>query len=53
MKHIREVEEKLSYENRPTIMQEMDNKAKAKAAAGWRIDTPEISDTIYLSFNRN
>ena len=24
----------------------MDHKAKAKAEAGWQIDTPEISDTI-------
>ena len=46
MKHIRHVEEKLSYENRQTIMQEMDDKAKAKAEAGWRIDAPEISNTI-------
>ena len=27
-------------------MQEIDDKAKAKAEAGWRIDAPEISDTI-------
>ena len=27
-------------------MQEMDHKAKAKAEAGWQIDTPEISNTI-------
>ena len=46
MKHITHVEEKLSYENRSTIMQEMDNKTKVKAEAGWRIDAPEISDTI-------
>ena len=46
MKHIIHVEEKLSYENRSTIMQEMNDKAKAKAEAGWRIDAPEISNTI-------
>ena len=46
MKHITHVEEKLSYENRQTIMQEMDDKAKAKAEAGWQIDSPEISTTI-------
>ena len=46
MKHITHVEEKLSYENRSTVMREMDNKAKEKAEAGWRIDAPEISDTI-------
>ena len=45
MKHITHVEEKLSYENRSTIMQEMDNKTKVKAEAGWRIDAPEISNT--------
>ena len=27
-------------------MQEMDDKTQAKAEAGWRIDAPEISDTI-------
>ena len=27
-------------------MQEMDDKAKAKAEAGWRTNVPEISDTI-------
>ena len=46
MKHIRHVEEKLNYENTPTIMQEIDDKAKAKAEAGWRNDVPDISDTI-------
>ena len=46
MKHIRPVEEKLRHENRPTIMQEMDHKAKAKALSGWQIDAPEISNTI-------
>jgi hypothetical protein len=45
-KHISHVEENLKYENRPTIMQEMDHKAKEKAEAGWQIDTPEISNTI-------
>jgi hypothetical protein len=48
MKHIRPVEEKLRHENRPTIMQEMDDKTKSKAEDGWRIDAPEISDTIIL-----
>ena len=46
MKYITHVEEKLNYENRSTIMQKMDNTAKAKAEAGWRIDALEISDTI-------
>ena len=40
------LKEKLSYENRSTIMQEMDDKAQTKAEAGWRIDAPEISNTI-------